>query len=406
MSDYKLKALIATTPLNVSYFTDFDCWMHRLFTENMLTVGGTNDLIQSYALLPLDGEPALITKTGFGLYSEDLWVKDVRTYDPPRAIPKERDGATSEETFMRTLISKQVDDAAKALIGAMKDRSIRRGRVGLESANMSEATRKSLEKAFPDVDFLDCAELLRFIRMVKTADEIKRLKTADEISEKAIVDTISGATAGTEMSELIRSYSQEVAKEGAISDHVQSGPEGVSISEGTRARHRLKRGDFMFLDYGCTYKTYYSDSGDTLFIGKASGEALRLYKAIRDTLEEGRDILRAGEKPSVIIDELNNILKSRGIPPNFQAHGIGQEQRGYPIIMSNQRRAYDNNTEISDEVMRANVDVPLEENMVMPLEITHFIFGYGSVHVERTYLVGNGSAKELSKKKDLPSLTP
>jgi Xaa-Pro aminopeptidase len=379
--------------------------MHRLFTENMLTVGGTDDLLQSYAVLPLDGEPALVTKTGFGLYTEDLWVKDVRTYDPPRAVPKERDGETEEETMMRTLISKQVDDPAKALIGAMKDRSILRGRVGLERANISTVARKSLEKAFPDAEFLDCTELLRLIRMVKTPDEIERLKSADKISEKAIVDTVSRARVGTEMGELIRAYSQEAAREGAISDHVQFGPGGVSISEGTRARHRLKNGDFMFLDYGCTYKSYYSDSGDTLFVGKAHGEGLRLYKAIRETLEEGRDILRAGAKPSMIIDKLNEILKSRGIPPNFQAHGIGLEQRGYPIIMSNQRAAYANKTEISDEVMKASVDIPLEQNMVMPLEITHFIFGYGSVHVERTYLVGKGSAKELSPKKDLPILT-
>jgi Xaa-Pro dipeptidase len=399
MSKYELKALIATSPENVSYLTDLDCWMYRSLRENMLSPGAPDNLVQSYSMLPLDGEPALVISTDMALFGTELWVKDIRTYgssivDSPPRIKEE-----PLQAMIRHLRSIQKDSSANALIDLIKDRGIEDGRVGLELKNLSEHTHKSLMKAFPNVEFLDCTELIRLIRMVKTEEEIERLKRAAEISERAVIRSLSHARDGVKTGELIRLYCEEIGKDGAVFEHFIYSPKGLGIS----GSHdfRLKRGDFMYVDFGCIYKMYYSDSGNTLFVGQAQDKELKLHKAIWEIIDETMDAMRPGVKPSSILDFLSNGLEKRGIT-NCSAHGhaIGLETREYPIIM---RSSY---SIISDDVVRESTEIPLEEGMVVNLEAPCYMFGVGSFHVERTFLIGKESAKDLSPQERVPFVSP
>ena len=61
MDEAGLDVLVATSPVNVTYFTDYYCWVNAQMKDFMMTPGGSLDLseiFRSYAVFPREGEPA------------------------------------------------------------------------------------------------------------------------------------------------------------------------------------------------------------------------------------------------------------------------------------------------------------------------------------------------------------
>src|SRR5688572_25108319 len=77
-------ALVATSPANITYFTDYYCWLDPLLRQYMVTPGGGGALVQNYAVLPLEGEPALVVRPNFAVNAVECWVRDIHFSSPPR----------------------------------------------------------------------------------------------------------------------------------------------------------------------------------------------------------------------------------------------------------------------------------------------------------------------------------
>ena len=80
MREYGLDVLVATSPVNITYFTDYFCWIDPLFKEFMMVPGASSNLAQAYAVFPFEGEPALVVNPLFAVNAEELWVKDLHIF--------------------------------------------------------------------------------------------------------------------------------------------------------------------------------------------------------------------------------------------------------------------------------------------------------------------------------------
>src|SRR5688500_10017563 len=84
MQRYGLDVLVATSPVNVTYLSDYVCRLDPLVKEYMITPGaGSNPALQSYAVLLREGEPALVVGPLFAVNAADLWVRDLHTFGDP-----------------------------------------------------------------------------------------------------------------------------------------------------------------------------------------------------------------------------------------------------------------------------------------------------------------------------------
>ena len=72
-----LDALMATSAVNVTYFTDYFCWIDPVFKEYMMQPGASSSLAQLYALFPAEGDPALVLPPLMAVNATDLWVRDL-----------------------------------------------------------------------------------------------------------------------------------------------------------------------------------------------------------------------------------------------------------------------------------------------------------------------------------------
>ncbi len=384
-----IDVLVTTSPTNITYMTDYHCWVDAKMKEYMIIPGASDGLIQGFAVFALEGPAALVVNADMVQNARDCWVRDVHTYGDTR-LDNSLGGAarTDEERRVQDVFERGEEHATStdALVRILKDRGLEAARIGLEKASGPYA--QTIAACLPRASIKDATSLILLTRMVKTEDEIGRLTRAAEISEQAATEALELARPGRSIQEASRAYRARIAQDGADFDHFAFGPGGLGF--GTEPDYILRDDEVMYVDYGCIYRQCYSDTGTTLATNSPPDELLTRHAATRDCVAAGHAAMRPGVKASEVCEAMWEVLRERGIAnASPHGHGLGLELRGYPIIVA------DNGRRIRDDCVDIPSDLTLEENMVVNLESPLCYPGVGSVHVEQTFLVTEGGSRLL-----------
>ncbi|MGH9162712.1 MAG: M24 family metallopeptidase, partial [Vicinamibacteraceae bacterium] len=249
-------------------------------------------------------------------------------------------------------------------------------------------TRAALQRRLPQADLRDCTNLIRLIRMVKSEEELQRLTRAAQVNENAAMETLGMARPGVRTPELVATFRSLAAREGADFDHFAFSPRGWGIA--MELDYTLQAGDVLYVDFGCIYEHYFSDSGTTLALDGASPEFDGKHAAVSAAIEAGLEALRPVAKASDVRAAMWRAMEERGIT-NSDPHGhsLGLEVREYPILVPN------NGLRIRDGCVDVSSDLPLEAGMVLNLECAVLQPGEGSVHMERSFVVTTSGCRPL-----------
>ncbi len=402
MREYGLDVLVATSPVNITYFTDYFCWIDPLFKEFMMVPGASANLAQAYAVFPLEGEPALVVNPLFAVNAEELWVKDLHIFGsaglddslPAGELPQ------SLRRFHELLHASHGNaTATDALLSILKQRGLTGARIGLEMEGLPPETNDLIRRALPGASLRNCADLIRLIRMVKSAEEIQRLTRSAEINEQAAMESLAMARPGRPVSELAEHYRAQAARLGADLDHFAFGVRGLGMT--TETNYQLAEDDVLYVDFGCIYQYCFSDSGTTLAMRELSPELSERHAALRACMDAGGEALRPGVKASVVAAAMVQTLHDRGITASFpHGHGVGLEVRDYPIVVP------DNGLRIKDDCVDLPSDLTLEVDMVLNLEAPLFMPGVGSLHIEQSYVVTpQGNRPLVAQQRQRPVVT-
>jgi Xaa-Pro aminopeptidase len=153
------------------------------------------------------------------------------------------------------------------------------------------------------------------------------------------------------------------------------------------AVRKLRRGDLVFLDTGCSVEGYHTDKTLIYAFGSApSGEVLAMHEQCLQVERRAAEMLRPGAIPSeiysAILDKLDAEFRKHFMGygdrhSNFLGHGIGLQIDEPPVIAK-------------------GFDEPLVEGMVIALEPKRGVAGVGMVGSENTYLVTPNGGKSLT----------
>jgi Xaa-Pro dipeptidase len=400
MNQCDLDVLVATSPVNVTYFSDYFCWADPLFKKYMISPGDSNELVQRpCAVFPLEGEPALIVRSQLAVNALDSWVVDLHTYgDPGLDYSLLSDRRTPFENRFINLLrdAPRHATAADALVAVLKSRGLADARIGLEMEELPAQLKESLVRALPHALIRDSTNLIRIVRAVKSSEEIVRLTRSAEINEAAAIESVALARPGRPVADLVQHYRARVAELGANFDHFSFSIGGLGFC--TEPKYLLQNNDVLMLDFGCVYSLYFSDSGTTLTTTHLSPPLLKKYEALRAAIEAGAETMRAGVKSSEIQNVMQETLKEHGVTKSYpHGHGLGLEIRDYPIIASA------NGLCIRDECIDVSSDLPMEEDMINNLEAAIFMPGAGVLQIEQTFIVtSKGSSLLVSQDRTKP----
>jgi len=378
-----IDAVIAASPTHVTYLTDYRYWLDATMRRYMSRPGDTSDLaLENYAVLTADGDGTLIVSSSQMPETEASWVTEVRVYGDfgldTSLMPAEL--ADQARLWLNRLQRERAPLATDELISVLHDHNLDRSRLGLECEGLLPGVREKLAAAFPQAVFLDCTNMLRLVRAVKSPEEISRLTRAAEIAEQAAQMCLNLAAPGRMLADLVATYRVGLAEHGADMDHLIFAVHGLGI--GSEPSYRLKAGDVVLVDYGCRFRHYISDTGLTLALGELPAPLQDRYLALYDALEAGAALLRPGVLASAVRAAMRDSLAQRGIAMCYaHGHGFGLEVRDYPIIVEA------TGLPLKDDCIDVPSDLPLETDMVLNLEAPLYLAGAASLQIERTFRV-------------------
>ena len=393
MRRYGLDVLVATSPANITYFSDYYCWLDSLFKQYMMVPGATSNLNQAFAVFPLEGEPALVVTLSplFAVNAADSWIEDIHIFgDNPldESLPP---GQMSDQAGRFHGVVREPTGSSTptdALLSIFDSRGLAGARIGLEAEGLTPETHEAISIALPSASIRDCTNLLRLIRMVKSSEEMDRLSAAAEISEQAGMESLAMARPGRPVSDMVAHYRARVAEMGADFEHFLYGMHGVGI--GAEPEYVLSEGEALYVDFGCIYQHYFSDTGTTLAMSELSEPLSSRYRAVGDCMAAGVELIRPGVLSSAVREAMWEALTDGGVSVSYpHGHGLGVEIRDYPIIVP------DNGLRIRDDCVDVASDLPLEEDMVINLEVGVFMPGVGSLQNEQSFVVTPDGSRQL-----------
>lgn len=391
MREHDLDALVATSFANITYFTDYFCWIDPIFKEYMMVPGASSNLAQAYAVFPLEGEPALVLGPPFAVNAADLWVRDIHIFGdngldvslPPPELPDD------VRRFHDLLTAPQSNATPiDALVSILKQRGLTGGRIGLDAEDLPPETHDQIARALPRASLENCTNLIRLIRMVKSEEELRRLTRSAEINEEVGMECLHMARPGTPISELVRHYRARAGELGADFDHFAFGVRGLGMA--TETNYQFAEDDLLYVDWGCIYQHYFSDTGTTLALREPEAHLEARHAALRACMAAGSEALRPGARASAAQGAMLQTLNDNGITITFpHGHGLGLEVRDYPILVA------DNRLRIKDDCVDVASDLPLEADMVLNLEAMVSLAGIASLHIEQSFVVTPDGSRPL-----------
>jgi len=387
-----LDALIATHWVNVLYLSDYHIWIQPPFKEYMLRPGASDAPLPLFAVLPRQGEPAIVLDQSCELNASGSWVRDRYVYG---SVPDESAPPNSEESqapeapsrFARS--NKRYAAALDALAAVLQDRGLRDARLGIDLRHLPLEQHSVIRSALPHTMLREASDLFRLIRMVKSQEELCRLRMAASISEDAAMNSLRSAKPGADIQEIVHAFRAGIASQGADFDHFAFSRRGIGMATDISAE--LDRPETLYIDFGCIYRHYYSDAGLTLMTGQPSARDTEICRQLAGCLEEARTAMKPGAKASTIQALMARHFETHGLHGHFpHGHSLGIEIREYPILASSDGRM------IRDDCVSVSADLPLEVGMVINLETPVFELSESAFQLEQSFVITADGGEPLT----------
>jgi Xaa-Pro aminopeptidase len=153
------------------------------------------------------------------------------------------------------------------------------------------------------------------------------------------------------------------------------------MPHGIASSRKIKRGDFVTLDFGALVNGYASDITRTVVVGKASAKQKKVYNLVKRAQLAGIKKAKAGRKAAAVDKHVRDIIKRAGYAKNF-GHGLGH---GLGLLVHDVPRL----SPLSEDV--------LAPNMVVTIEPGIYIDGWGGVRIEDDVVITRSGCRVLNK---------
>jgi Xaa-Pro aminopeptidase len=267
----------------------------------------------------------------------------------------------------------------KGKLGRKKSR-----RVGIESEHLTVAGRSQLARLLrADFPLCETRGLVERARMVKDADEIARLRKAVALGaslfDRALEVIRPGVTENEVAAEMEYAARRAGAEEMSFPTIVASGKRSA-LPHGRASRAAIPSRGFVVCDFGVILSGYCSDRTRTVHVGRPTGEARRMYEAVREAQAVAIQTVRAGISVGEVDQGARKVLKQNGLLRHFThstGHGVGLEIHEPPRIAAGQA-----------EILRPG--------MVITVEPGVYIAGRGGVRIEDMVVVTERGCEVLT----------
>lgn len=261
----------------------------------------------------------------------------------------------------------------------MDERSV----CGFQSNDLTVDKYDELTASGKNVRFVKLSSEISELFLQKTTSELASIKKAANIGDRAfelltkkITEGISEAALAKELECLCG----ELGSERPSFETIVLFGSRAALPHGKPGKRRLKKGDFVLIDFGCTVNGFCSDMTRTVVFGKASKKQRQIYDIVLQAQKSACKAAKAGLSSKELDSVARSSITSAGYGEAFGhalGHGVGLRIHEKPRISF-----------LSDSI--------LKPNMVITIEPGIYIGNFGGVRIEDMVVINEKNARLLT----------
>ena len=265
-------------------------------------------------------------------------------------------------------------------------------RVGIEADFVSISFLEKIKELLPAVAFKPTTQIVESLSIVKDTDEIGKVRKAVRIADKAFSEILKMLKPGVKEKDVALELEYKMRNHGAENasfETIVASGQRSSMPHGRASEKKLRKGDFVTIDFGCLYQGYASDITRTVVLGKATEKQKNIYNIVLNAQKTACKAVKPGLACSRLDGVARDIIMKAGYGDNF-GHGLGH---GIGLLVHDRPTLSPQSTDV------------LEAGMLVTIEPGIYISNWGGVRIEDDVLVTPNGGQILSKSpKDLMEL--
>jgi Xaa-Pro aminopeptidase len=197
--------------------------------------------------------------------------------------------------------------------------------VGFQSDVVTVNELAQLKKELRRVRFVPITREVTDISCSKEPSEIAAMQAAAAVGDKALKRLLAHMRPGVterEVAAKLDRFCADCGSEKPSFDTIVLFGARSSLPHGRPTDQRLKRGDFVLIDFGCTVSGFCSDMTRTFVCGEASARQRLIYDCVKKAHDDALAVARPGPSAAALDSVARAIIKKAGFANAF-GHGLG-----------------------------------------------------------------------------------
>ncbi|MFZ3072142.1 MAG: Xaa-Pro peptidase family protein [Thermodesulfobacteriota bacterium] len=268
--------------------------------------------------------------------------------------------------------------------GLIKKHKVKR--LGIDGRAVDYSTYLKLEKLLPGTRFIDVEEGIASRRAIKDSSEIEAIKKAVSFADAGFRIAETKSIIGMTEKELALDMEQGVKKKGADGlsfDIIVASGKRSALPHGAPSDKRIRKGEFLTIDMGASFKGYKSDETRTYVTGPPTRRQKEIYGVVKAAHDSAIEAVGDGVLAKDIDRAARDVIKKAGYGKYFghgTGHGVGMDAHERPNI-----------SRLSKDELAAGMVITIEPGIYIP--------GFGGVRIESMVLVKKDGREILTHDK-------
>lgn len=263
-----------------------------------------------------------------------------RSGQPILISPAFEEGRVRE--LMRFPLEVQVwqedESPTKLIASSLSDQNIRTGRMGIEET-LPFTFYDHFRAAAPGFECVSADPITIACRGTKSAHERELMRLACEATCDVYRQVFLALNEGMSEQDIAGLVSAGFAKMNLRGGALVLLGASAALPHGTKQPQKLKEGDVVLIDGGCSVDGYQSDVTRTAIFGKPSEKIQRAYETVRKAQDAALGAARSGKLSGSVDDAARDVITSAGFGPGYKyfthrlGHGIGLDGHEHPYLV-------------------------------------------------------------------------
>jgi len=279
-----------------------------------------------------------------------------RAGTPILIAPAFEEGRLREKTRFPFEIRVWQEDESptKLAAAALADRGIRSGRLGLEET-AKFTFFDHLRKTAPGFEFVSADPITIACRGHKSARELDLMRLACAATFDVFRAVFASLKEGMSQEDIGKLIEGGFTKMGLRGGALVLLGASAALPHGSVKPQKLREGDVVLIDGGCTVEGYESDVTRTGVFGKPSEKAAKVYEIARKAQDAALDAARAGRLSGTADDAARAVITNAGYGPDYKffthrlGHGIGLDGHEHPYLVRGSKTVLEAGMTFSNE---------------------------------------------------------